>query len=705
MSVGHASSLTPYQIQIEPIQARSTLIEIAETFREMEKLSSDFNHHPITEQRRKQMARLILSYRMKQFGEAPEDKISIASAPFPGMVLLDLIPKIWNTEYQKNYQTAYQENVADISVLVLFDEFMKMIAEGRAPESLKKEARKIGPCIAHKVLRAKDDQKCNLNVDPDYLPKIPIRRLLRVKMGCKYHRISPCETRQAIFYAAKKSILNAKKDPHVQSMIKTKFEKIFPKEFKKGFLGQLTQKMTHVASIVNQKFKGTFSKQLWHPQVSLIENFKDPKLMTLRNFIEGLRADLNGAVVLSQSSDPQIRGLAAPLFYASANRLLVLMGGKRAVVRKGALLLESSTGVPRVYSENFGGWGVLETPSRPQFLSWDWGKYDPAAQPPTPARLFPAVFYVNSQTLTPKLETTLSNGPLAQNMEDLADLITVLIDFLKSTKPNGPLGPYFLKGGAEEEMVKLLEPGTPEIFPEEGRRLILGTLAGALKNLTLRNQGHIEQGNNSEGMLRFFSWTHLGGRFSGQKVRVSAVSQVLIGASQLLDLIENHSEGMPQGFHELTEIKDGLKLALNFGGLKLAAEGKDSQTGGFYRELNLKEGPFYFEDSLDGLWGLTASYTQDQKPIFLVRIKSTLGFMKKLWGSSETPWLTAESFETRISPRVAWKLYRYWKTYGEVLKKSQLSGVEIDWTYWEEKFAQLGNYLKTQLSTELGPHF
>src|SRR5262249_8063455 len=52
--------------------------------------------------------------------------------------------------------------------------------------------------------------------------------------------------------------------------------------------------------------------------------------LTLKGFSQGLKADLGVAHLFADKGSDYLRGIAAPLFYASANRLLLMTGGERA---------------------------------------------------------------------------------------------------------------------------------------------------------------------------------------------------------------------------------------------------------------------------------------------------------------------------------------------------------------------------------------
>ncbi|MCC7440843.1 MAG: hypothetical protein IT285_04375, partial [Bdellovibrionales bacterium] len=81
----------------------------------------------------------------------------------------------------------------------------------------------------------------------------------------------------------------------------------------------------------------------WGPTTALVEGLEDPRepdtdnwapqanrKVTLKGFAQGLRADLGVAHLFADRESEYLRGIAAPLFYASANRLLLMTGGTRA---------------------------------------------------------------------------------------------------------------------------------------------------------------------------------------------------------------------------------------------------------------------------------------------------------------------------------------------------------------------------------------
>src|SRR6185437_343149 len=119
----------------------------------------------------------------------------------------------------------------------------------------------------------------------------------------------------------KEDLMDAKK----QGLMAKVFPQIFPALFQNQLIGGANKIQAGIGDFVSGKFKTSTDSSLWSAPLIDIQN-SDNRQSGIGEFATGLAADIRGASVLLKSHPEE----AAPLFYAAANRMLVLMGGTEA---------------------------------------------------------------------------------------------------------------------------------------------------------------------------------------------------------------------------------------------------------------------------------------------------------------------------------------------------------------------------------------
>jgi hypothetical protein len=706
--VAHADPASAsFALTVSRSQARETLLGILDEARASASAPSA--------EATVELVKLLRSYRS---ASAPA-VLSIGDAPFVPFVISSELPTIWGTPavpatatspvvpaqpglYQSMHDQKLAELLAAIPLDSLLDGFMKMVVDGTATGDLAKTAKEIGPKLARKIIAGGKDASCKLDLS-DAIPKKPsLLAQAWVKLTAGWSFPSACHARQVIFASAKAQLIGARKDPTVIASAKASFEEQFPSQFRVGFLQQMAGYKTSFPHIVAQKFQGA-DDSFWGVNTPLIETEDEhPELVTLADFNSGLRADIEASAALSASADPALRGLAAPLFYAAANRLLVLMGGNQAAwdSKAGAFVPTSGfdpkhpDAAPVLKTVPFGGWSVASSAAGPVMTSWDWANYDPTLTVnPSPMQLFPPEVQLGLNGVA-----TLPAGAVPyETLSDVADTISSLVSFLELTRAGAVFAPHF---GDASQIAQILDPTSPILFPRAGRMVAIGTLGGVLKNL-VAPAGHVEQvdpGTHDTLGLLFHDQVTLTGRDDGG-ASIRGIAKVLIAASELRPALGGDADVPP----ELAQYLPVVDQALQVGAVMLSSNKGQAPDGGFYERYGVPMTTGRsLETAVTGMRALTLAYDQSGGTL-LLRLSVKMGwlFLDSLWASGDLPQLIEGAGRQPIDPSVAWDLLRLWRESQKTVRGDLAA--ELDWAKWDSRFTLLRQKLQSQLGTAQGP--
>jgi len=277
-----------------------------------------------------QAAGILQSYRFNAITSTDPSTSAptIAGAPFVGYVLQNEILPEYASTYDSQYAQAYKDNVTDINLEGIFDLFMGEIINGGLTGDLAKTGNEIGVCMAKKIKLGKSES-CVLD-SSDRLEKAPSKAdLALMKFSCGVPVFedvaSACKVRKAIFADAKPTLIKAQKE----GLIAQAFVSAYPSIFRSTLVDGVNQDQAQIGQLISSKFQSSYNPKFW-TQAPLIDMDSPNAPTTLHTFAEGLRVDMRAAAVFESSSNPQLKAMAGPLFYAAANRLLVLMGGTQA---------------------------------------------------------------------------------------------------------------------------------------------------------------------------------------------------------------------------------------------------------------------------------------------------------------------------------------------------------------------------------------
>ena len=398
-----------------------------------------------------QLAQGVLSYRTQKISGLP----LIEESPYVGFVVEEEIVKKWDSQYQTQYKAQYQQHVFKDSYEDWFDMLMSAEAAGELPAALS-QVSEIGSCLAKKVEDASESSGCKLdNSDTVPADKPSVADLAWMKYTCFASFVTkPCEARQKIFNYAKPFLIQAKK-PVLDASGKVKyvnlmdeyFPEIFPRVFRSQITGAVDRIQGSIQDFVSAKFGTTSYAPLWK-QAPLVDIEDASNRHTgIQEFAQGLSADIRAAAALAKTR-PEI---AAPLFYAAANRVLVLMGGDQlAWDSSGHFKLQNGDSfddahpdaAPKYLTTPFGGIGMANSSSAPVMPEMhDWkdailNGYNPSATAsPSPLILFPSQFILGEGNLP----SFVGGQSPYETMEDLGALMTALVDFLESTSASQAL--------------------------------------------------------------------------------------------------------------------------------------------------------------------------------------------------------------------------------------------------------------------------
>jgi hypothetical protein len=656
------------------------------------------------------LGELIQSYRSATRPLSP-GTMSIADAPYLGLVLHEKLPELYAAAYESAYAEQYDKFVVHPKLEFIFDQFLDAFLDGSLSDEQKRGASQLGSCLANKARRGKSES-CPLDGSEALNPPSTFS-LAGAKFGCHIGIPTACTVRRLIYNKAKPDLIRARAEKQLEGP----FNKIFPKKFREEFLEVISRKKTSYPDLVSEKFHGD-SSALWGPETALLEEQGDwagddstvtgnvtwggtkpiapvaPRV-SLRGFAEGLRADLGVAARLANSSDGHERGLAGALFYAAANRMLLMTGGQRASWDGKAFSVDPASvfdpahpkAAPDFVVENFGGWGLGKGSSGLEFSPWDWANYDPAdSKNPTPLKLFPSELSLGAHGV-PYLDSMapISSAQTVERMGDLAEMILGLSDFLKLTRPDAVFGPHF---GSAADLAQALDPASPMIFPREGRALAIGALAGILHNLVVPGLGHIEEtqvGTPQGGLgLAFHDGIRLDQR-DGITASTDAVARTLVAAAYLRQTIP----GDPDAPAALLALLPRLDSAIQVGALTLGAQAQNAD-GGFAEELTEPHAPAAgpanrkLLTTIESLDALGRAYDASHILILKLSIKAGWLYLDQAWSERPVP-------ASLDGTRENMALLRLWNAAQRGVRPGLAS--EIDWSRWEARMAQLRSHL------------
>jgi hypothetical protein len=638
----------------------------------------------------------VLAYRVSD-RPLPPGAVTIENGPYLGLVIQQKLGELYPVLYDSTYAAQYDEYVVHPKLELIFDQFIDGYLEGSLPPDLQRSASALGACLARKVQRGKSDG-CVLD-ESAAINKPGRFKLFEAKLGCRFPLPGACATRQLVFNEAKEDLIKARAGRALEGP----FKELFPKKFREEFSETIFGKRVSFSKLVAQKFRGELSP-LWGAQTPLVETEEtSPSSVTLRGFAEGLRADLSAATRFAVSQDATERGAGAALFYAAANRLLLLTGGTQAqwdgqrfVTLPGdAFDPREPKRPPRFQAQAFGGWSFgSESGHHSSYSPWDWGGYDlTRASNPSSLRLFPGLMTLGASGVPVPVRNA-EPRYLAESLEDLAGLLEGLSEFLKDTRPQAVFGPHF---GSAQDLGAILDGASPVIFPREGRALAVGAMGGVLKNLVAPGIGHLEQtnpGSPQGGLgLAFHDSIRLDTR-DGPQASVQAVAHVLVAASQVRDAVVGDAD-VPA---ELTALLPQIDSALQAGALTLSAQAQ-SPDGGFASHLTLPQAPATpppgraLMDTLRGLRALGRAY--DASHILVLKLSLKLGwdYLDRSWGDAVLP--------PHLALSDLWECLRLWNETQRSVRPDLAS--DLDWVKWEKRMASLRERLFDSLRSGRQP--
>ena len=613
----------------------------------------------------------VASYRR---GSGLPPFLLLRDAPFFGFLLQSQTEAIYAAAYEGAFQEQYRKYVENPDLELILDQFLEAYLEGVLPSDLAQTADRLGFCLSEKVLRGKSSD-CTLDRSEQVHPPGALRLAL-AKLSCILPVPTACDVRRWLYDEMKPDLIEAKKTRALEKP----FMAVFPKRFREEFLITLANQKEHFSDLLAKKFSAASPGVLDWTTLPLIEQMAAVEIdeqvpvrkVTLSSFAQGLRADVGAARWLPNRSD------AALLFFAAANRLLMLTGGSQARWAEDHFVLSSQSlfdpaqpkKAPLFDAVPFGGWALGKVQQTLGFSPWDWSKYNPASSPREEStRLFP------SELLLTSTGVPLTNGSdlgTVEKTEDLAELLWALSDFLKATRQGGVLAQHF---GSAQNLGALLDPTRPVVFPQEGRLLAMGIVAGVLKNLTWPEGGHIEAVDpfTPEGGLglRFHDAITLNGRVVGP-ASTRSLSALLFSIAQLRRSLEGDAD-VPA---DLVALLPKLDQAVQVGALTLVAQGQ-APNGDFTETLTLSpqtEASGGWKTGIPGVRALTQAYARSET--LVLKLSLIAG-----WESLERLRVHA-SQEVRLDEGLRLQLLDLWvetEAYG--VRRALNSSV--NWLVWE----------------------
>jgi hypothetical protein len=628
---------------------------------------------------------------------------SIADGPFVGYIVQNELLPSYSFIEQSQYPAAYASNVTNATLETLFDTFMGQIEGGGLTGAIAKAGNEVGACLAKKVEEGKSDS-CPLDVtDAPPADKPGFFKLAMMKLTCRlpFKTFDPCNIRQAIYAVAKPELITMR--PQWPGI----FNDAYPGSFRSTILSGVNTDRATIGQIVTQKFGGTYEESYWN-QAPLIDlDDTTNRTMTMHEFASGMSNDLRAASILSQSSDDTTKGLAGALFYAGANRLLVLMGGNETKwdgnqflpAPSDAFDAKNPLASPVFQTEAFGGLTSLNG----KMTALDITNYSPTAGA---VQLFPSQLVLGlNGVATP-------NGAPVETLQDLGDLMNSLIDFMTLSTPNSALSPHFVSASSIND---LIDPTKPALFPVEGRQLAAGLIAAIFQNV-LVDQGHLQQPPSGDAPapaadpdhdgvfgLKFYDQVNASGRLPG-KVSIDSLSTLFRAASRFNALMVAKDSGVPDA---LMKLQNQVAFAIQMGVLTIAANGQASD-GGFVDYLG--DTTMVTNRSLstcvNALRALAAGYATEPSGAVRQAIHAGWAYMERYWAvtsnngfplAMEPPAQGDLSALPKASAETLWALMNLWTETKNSGVYADLMNPALDqdwattqgWDKWASRFGTL----------------
>lgn len=635
----------------------------------------------IEESERLLIAQLVESYRWKATGVG-----RILDAPLLPLLVGTKLKEIWTTQYDPEYDRNLREQLANFSTHEgVFDYLIDAYLDGTLPESLAGDFKDLSPCLAKKIKKGKSDT-CTLD-SSDEIEDVSVVTvgLHRGVCGTIFDGYSNCDTRTIVFDYAKPKLIAARDDGTIDRTVREAFDERFPAEFGKGFFKTLNMQLGIFPDVITGKFRGSAKADLWKaPIVEILEPIAQGGELIqyrFREFSLGLMADVLAASALAESQDEKLRGVASILLYAAANRVLMMTGGKHFAFEDGKFAEPSASNgtrdrLPDMTDSLYGGWGVEASGS---YADWDWGTYRPLDEKgASPFRWIPAQWAVHEKSGKPAGEKG-DKADLDQSLEDMALLVEAALEFLRTVSAEGVFEERFFPQGVEPTLEVLVDPRRPEIFPSDGKRLLVGLLGALLQNLIHPQYGHVERNKN---MISFYEWIGRSGPLRGKPSRTKVIAHALRTAAELRDALRDERVELDP---QIYKYENDINLALNFGTFNfLAPKGIEAEDGGV-REIidQAQTSGRRFEDAVMMLDTLSTVYAREPRVVYLLHIQSVLHYLDKLWGDSAVP-PAFEGMDVEASTEALIQMIGVWRAYSPILRVSRLSqDPQILWEKWD----------------------
>jgi hypothetical protein len=478
----------------------------------------------------------------------------------------------------------------------------------------------------------------------------------------------------------------------------------------------VNQDEAQIGQLISSKFQSSYNQKLW-TQAPLVDTDNPNAPTTLHAFAAGLRVDMRAATNFANSTNPQMKAMAGPLFYAAANRLLVLMGGTQAqwdgskfVPAPGdAFDPKNPKKAPVFATTRFGGLTAKMENGQAVSSTLDIANYDPTK---SPLQIFPSSFTIGANGV-PSLPKTGS----VETVSDLADLMSALTDFLELSTATSALSPHFASGA---DLTRIVDKNDPALFPSEGRQLAAGLIAAELQNM-LAPQGHLELPSNllspaATGPsdpdhtgafgIKFYDQVGLNGRIAG-KVPTDGLSRLFFEAARFSDLIGTGDPDLPAALTALrADLDEGVQIWL------LSVLGSiQNNDGGMSETFGATESSGRtLLTQLDTLKSLTIGYKAGGSGIVRQGIHDAWNFLDRYFvaGNSGGQWLgvepAANSPQSAASKQALWAALNLWDhTVGSPIYRDMMDpkndpawANSHGWDRWQARFDALRQQLQNQ---------
>ncbi|MCC7440830.1 MAG: hypothetical protein IT285_04310, partial [Bdellovibrionales bacterium] len=263
-----------YELQVSPAEARATLTQVLRNIQLRLRQGERPDARTLGA-----VSRLLRSYRSSSFWEP----MPIHDGPFPGLIIQDKSPEVWQALYDEQWAANYEDQVVRVKLETLFDAFISLYLENQLPTpEMQAVGDKIGKCLARKIMRAKNTARygeCPLDAS-DTIRNVSTIQQLWAKTTCGLDSPPPCFARKTIYDTAKPELIKFRTDPAVLKLAEGEFFKEFPKLFRTEFLDGaegMSARMRGFSQLINSKFRARFNPVLWGPTTALVEGLEDPR--------------------------------------------------------------------------------------------------------------------------------------------------------------------------------------------------------------------------------------------------------------------------------------------------------------------------------------------------------------------------------------------------------------------------------------------